>query len=111
MTTAGSPATRRRWRAAGFAVLKVDYRGISGFGRARRDAAKEAIDRVPLDDLRATIEWLAPRQLFDRSRIALVGRQFGGSLALRALQLYPNEFGRPSRSTLRSISAVGSWMA
>jgi dipeptidyl aminopeptidase/acylaminoacyl peptidase len=78
--------------SAGFAVLKVDYRGVSGFGRARRDAAKEAFDRVPLDDLRAAIDWVAARHPVDRSRVALVGRNFGGYLALRALELYSKEF-------------------
>ncbi len=76
----------------GFMVLEVEYRGLSGYGAARRDAIKAGFDRVPLEDIRAAIDWLAPRHEFDRRRMALVGDGFGGYLALRALELWPDDF-------------------
>ncbi|MEO6567985.1 MAG: prolyl oligopeptidase family serine peptidase, partial [Opitutaceae bacterium] len=76
----------------GFIVLKVDYRGVAGLGKAHRDAVKAGFDRVPISDIRASIERLATQVNFDRKRIALVGEGFGGYLALRALELYPEEF-------------------
>jgi dienelactone hydrolase len=78
--------------SAGFVVLEVEYRGLSGYGAAHRDAIKAGFDRVPLEDIRAAIDWLAPRHAFDRRRMALVGDGFGGYLALRALELWPDEF-------------------
>src|SRR5690606_35151306 len=45
------------WAAMGFAVLEVEHRGVSGYGRAHLEAAREALDRVPLEDIEAAIAW------------------------------------------------------
>jgi pimeloyl-ACP methyl ester carboxylesterase len=76
----------------GFAVAQLDYRGVAGLGARHRDAAKEAFDRVPIEDVRATVAWLAAAQRINPKRVALVGQGFGGFIALRAVQLYPGEF-------------------
>lgn len=76
----------------GFIVLRVNYRGSTGFGARHRNAIQEGIDRVPLEDVLAATEWLAPRHPFDRRRIVAMGEGFGGYLALRALELRPEFF-------------------
>jgi dipeptidyl aminopeptidase/acylaminoacyl peptidase len=76
----------------GFVVVQVNYRGSAGIGLRHRDAVRAGFDRIPLEDLRATVDWLAGRHRFDRRRVALVGQRFGGYLAVRALQLFPKEF-------------------
>jgi pimeloyl-ACP methyl ester carboxylesterase len=76
----------------GFAMLRVNYRGSAGFGRAHRDAIRGGIDQVPMADVRAALEWLGKSNAFDRKRVALVGQGFGGYLAVRGVQLYPGEF-------------------
>lgn len=76
----------------GFLVLQLDYRGTSGHGLRHLMAMREGIDPIPLEDLRATLAWLAPRHPYDKRRVALLGHGFGGFLALRALQLFPKEF-------------------
>jgi dienelactone hydrolase len=76
----------------GFMVAQVNHRGTSGFGARHRDAALEGLDRVPLEDLRATLTWLGKRHPFDPRRVALFGQGFGGYLALRGLQLHPDVF-------------------
>ena len=69
----------------------MDGTGSAGFGRAHREAFTAGIskdsDRAPIDDMLATIEWVAARQKIDRKRIALFGNGYGGTLALRALLL------------------------
>ncbi|MBI5382458.1 MAG: prolyl oligopeptidase family serine peptidase [Opitutae bacterium] len=43
----------------GFAVAQVNYRGTAGFGARHRDAVKEGYDRIPIEDLRAAVGWIA----------------------------------------------------
>ena len=76
----------------GFVVAQVNYRGSSGFGLAHRDAIQKGIDEIPIEDIRATIEWIAAHYAINRKRVALLGRGFGGYLALRAVQQFPAEF-------------------
>jgi dipeptidyl aminopeptidase/acylaminoacyl peptidase len=78
--------------AMGFVVVQVNYRGSAGFGTQHREALRSGIDHVPIDDLRAAIAWVTARHPIDRKRVALLGQGFGGYLALRALQLYPDDF-------------------
>lgn len=76
----------------GFIVARVNQRGTLGFGRRHFDTSTAGVDRAPVADALATIEWLAARIKIDRKRVALLGRGFGGYLAVRALQLEPEVF-------------------
>jgi acetyl esterase/lipase len=78
--------------AMGFVVVQVNYRGSAGFGTQYREAPRSGLDRVPIEDMRAAIAWVTARNPIDRKRVALLGQGFGGYLALRALQLYPDDF-------------------
>ncbi|MEO6567371.1 MAG: prolyl oligopeptidase family serine peptidase [Opitutaceae bacterium] len=76
----------------GFAVVKINYRGSAGFGIAHREAIRASLDRGPLSDVLATLEWLRPRYKIDFRRVGLIGEGYGGYLALRGLQLHPETF-------------------
>jgi dienelactone hydrolase len=76
----------------GMMVMRLNHRGAMGFGAKHRDAIQAGVDRVPVEDIRAAIEWAAGRYPVDRRRIATMGEGFGGYLALRALQLAPDTF-------------------
>ena len=79
----------------GFAVARLNHRGVAGVRAEDEAALRAGVDRVSVADARAAIEWIAARQpsrAFDRKRIAALGRGFGGYLALRALQLEPELF-------------------
>lgn len=76
----------------GFIVARINHRGGSGFGLKHRNALHAGIDRVPIDDALAALDWIARHHPVDRRRIATIGRGLGGYLALRALQLEPNAF-------------------
>jgi dienelactone hydrolase len=76
----------------GIAVMRVNYRGSAGHGRAHLAALLEGIDSVPLDDILASLEWISTRYKIDRSRTVIMGEGFGGYLALRALQLHTDVF-------------------
>ena len=76
----------------GFAVLQVNYRGSSGFGRAHLDALRESGDRVALDDIIAALDAVQATHAVARKRVAILGNGYGGTLALRALQEHPDRF-------------------
>jgi dipeptidyl aminopeptidase/acylaminoacyl peptidase len=76
----------------GFVVARINHRGMSGFGRAHRDALKKGGDHVPVEDALAAIEWIAAHYAIDRKRIATIGHGLGGYVALRALQWEPEVF-------------------
>jgi dienelactone hydrolase len=76
----------------GALVVRMNTRGISGFGAKFRDGILEGLDTVPIDDALETMRWLADRHRFDRRRVAVYGEGFGGWLALRALQTKPDIF-------------------
>ena len=92
----------------GFVVAQVNYRGSSGFGLSHRDALQTGIDKIPIEDIRATIEWIATHQQINRQRVALLGRGFGGYLALRAVQQFPAEF--RCAITIDAPTDLASWL-
>jgi dipeptidyl aminopeptidase/acylaminoacyl peptidase len=76
----------------GVIVVRVNHRGAGGMGMKHRDAIHAGIDRIPIEDVLATIDWLGAHYKIDRKRIATIGEGFGGYLAARAVQLNPNVF-------------------
>lgn len=78
--------------AMGVMVVRVNHRGSGGQGIAHRNALQKGIDRVPLEDVAATLDWVGAHYKYDHKRVATIGEGFGGYLALRAHQLYPNVF-------------------
>lgn len=73
----------------GMAVLRLNTRGAPALGRAHLQAALEQPDQIPLDDVLAAIDWAVEELGVDSNRVAIMGRGFGGYLAARAAQLYP----------------------
>jgi acetyl esterase/lipase len=79
----------------GFVVARLNHRGVAGVKAEDVTALRSAVDRVSVDDAQIAIDWIAARMSdrpFDRKRVAVLGRGFGGYLAVRALQLQPMVF-------------------
>ena len=76
----------------GLAVMRLNYRGSTGFGRAHVTAIQQGIDTIPTEDMVAAVQWLNARSKIDLQRVILMGEGLGGYLALRALQLHPDVF-------------------
>jgi dipeptidyl aminopeptidase/acylaminoacyl peptidase len=76
----------------GWAVLQVNYRGSSGYGKAFLNAGNRQWGAKMLDDLVDAKRW-AERHGFARpDRVAIMGASFGGYLTLSALAFTPTEF-------------------
>ncbi|MFZ3286682.1 MAG: prolyl oligopeptidase family serine peptidase [Telluria sp.] len=76
------------WTSRGFAVLDVNYRGSSGFGRAYRDALKGQWGVLDVDDCVAGARHLAARALVDPERLVIRGGSAGGLTTLCALTFH-----------------------
>jgi acetyl esterase/lipase len=76
------------WTSRGFAVLEVNYRGSSGYGRAYRDALRGQWGVAEVLDCIAGADSLAQRGLVDRERMCISGGSAGGYTSLAALTFH-----------------------
>jgi acetyl esterase/lipase len=77
------------WVDHGLAVVMVNYRGSSGYGRAWRDALAGNPGLTELADIRAVHERVVADGICTPDRIVLSGASWGGYLTLLGLGLQP----------------------
>lgn len=92
------------WTNRGFAVLDVNYRGSTGFGREYREALYGAWGVADVDDMEAGAKHLVSRRLADPERLAIRGGSAGGYTALAALAF------RDTFSAGASLYGIGDLM-
>jgi dipeptidyl aminopeptidase/acylaminoacyl peptidase len=73
------------WTSRGFAVVDVDYRGSTGYGRAYRQALAGRWGEADVDDCVAVARHLVTHGEADPDRIAIRGGSAGGYTTLCAL--------------------------
>ncbi len=76
----------------GYAVLRPQFRGSSGFGKAHEDAGKGEWGGKMQTDLQDGIATLAASGEIDAPRVCVVGASFGGYSALAGAALYPDVY-------------------
>ena len=94
-TSAASSALsldRAFFTSRGIAVVDVDYRGSTGYGRPYRDALKGAWGIADVEDCVAAARYLADRGSVDPARLAIRGGSAGGYTTLAALTFRPEVF-------------------
>lgn len=84
---ASAPAA---WVDHGFAVVRVNYRGSTGYGRAWTDALKHRVGLIELEDIAAVRAWAVSSGLADPERLVLSGGSWGGYLTLLGLGTQPD---------------------
>ncbi|MGP3980553.1 prolyl oligopeptidase family serine peptidase [Streptomyces sp. KR80] len=77
------------WVDHGFAVVRVNYRGSTGYGREWTDALKHRVGLIELEDIAAVREWAVDSGLADPERLVLAGGSWGGYLTLLGLGTQP----------------------
>ncbi|MBA5221591.1 S9 family peptidase [Streptomyces griseoaurantiacus] len=83
---AAAPAA---WVDHGYAVVRVNYRGSTGYGREWTDALRHRVGLIELEDIAAVREWAVSSGLADPSRMVLTGGSWGGYLTLLGLGVQP----------------------
>ena len=81
------------WTTRGFAVVEVNYRGSSGYGREFRDLLNGGWGVAEVQDCLAAARHLAAEGLADPRRCVIRGGSAGGFTALEAVCMPPGEDG------------------
>jgi len=82
-----------QWLAdRGYAVLSINYRGSTGFGKAFVNAANLEWGGKMHDDLIEAVDWAVERGIADEKRIAIYGASYGGYAALVGATFTPEKF-------------------
>jgi dipeptidyl aminopeptidase/acylaminoacyl peptidase len=90
---AWGPNPVHQWLAnRGYAVLSVNYRGSTGFGKSFVNAADHEWAGKMHDDLVDAVRWAVENGVADPTRVAISGGSYGGYAALVGLTFTPELF-------------------
>ncbi len=82
-----------QWMAnRGYAVLSVNYRGSTGFGKAFIESAVGQWAGTMHDDLIDAVDWAIDRGVTNRNSVAIMGGSYGGYATLVGLTFTPDRF-------------------
>jgi dipeptidyl aminopeptidase/acylaminoacyl peptidase len=84
--------TVQAWVDHGFAVVCLNYRGSSGYGKAWRDAIVGRPGLTELEDIAKVHDWAVATKLADPKRSVLSGGSWGGYLTLLGLGTQPERW-------------------
>ena len=74
----------------GYAVLQMNFRGSTGYGRAFWEASFKQWGRKMQDDITDGVNWLIQQGIADPERIAIYGGSYGGYATLAGLAFTPD---------------------
>jgi len=98
-----------QWLAnRGYAVLSVNYRGSTGFGKAFVNAANLEWAGKMHDDLIDAVDWASAQGIADPARVAIMGISYDGHSALVGLTFTPEKFA--CAVDLVGISNLVTWL-
>jgi dipeptidyl aminopeptidase/acylaminoacyl peptidase len=87
-TSAAIPALRlgvQYWTSRGFAVVDVNYRGSTGYGRPFRNLLRRSWGVADVEDCQAAAAWLASEGRVNGQALCIRGGSAGGFTTLAAL--------------------------
>ena len=73
----------------GYAVLQMNYRGSTGYGKKFWEASFKEWGKKMQDDISDGVKWLIDQKIADPKRIAIYGGSYGGYAALAGLTFTP----------------------
>jgi len=80
------------WTSRGFAILDVNHRGSSGYGRNYRDSLYGQWGEIDASDIADGVGYLIGQNKVDPNRVCIRGKSAGGYAVLRMLTEYPDMF-------------------
>lgn len=75
---------------AGYAVLRLNFRGSGNYGRDYKNAGAREWGRAMQDDLTDATHWAIKEQIADPSKICIYGASYGGYAALMGAAREPS---------------------
>ncbi len=87
-TSASLSLMTQYWTSRGVAVVDVNYRGSTGYGREYRNALREKWGIYDSDDCIAAADYLAKQGLADPKRTVIRGGSAGGYTTINALTFH-----------------------
>lgn len=82
-----------QWLAnRGYAVLSVNFRGSTGFGKQFVNAGDREWAAKMHDDLIDAVDWAVRERIADADRVAIMGGSYGGYATLVGLTFTPDKF-------------------
>lgn len=97
----GGPQARDRWgynpqhqwlANRGYAVLSVNFRGSTGFGKGFLNAGNGEWAGKMHDDLIDAVDWAVGKRVADPDKVVIMGGSYGGYAALVGLTFTPDVF-------------------
>jgi dipeptidyl aminopeptidase/acylaminoacyl peptidase len=94
----GGPWARDVWRFnsevqflanRGYAVLQMNYRGSTGYGRKFWESSFKQWGKKMQDDVSDGVKWLIDKGIADPKRVAIYGGSYGGYATLAGLTFTP----------------------
>jgi dipeptidyl aminopeptidase/acylaminoacyl peptidase len=76
----------------GYAVLQVNFRASTGFGKAFLDAGNLQWGKKMHDDLLDAVQWAIAQGVTTKDRVAIMGGSYGGYATLAGLAFTPEVF-------------------
>lgn len=95
----GGPWVRDTWRFnpevqflanRGFAVLQMNYRGSTGYGKKFMEAGFKQWGKKMQDDISDGVKYLISKGIADKSRVGIYGASYGGYATLAGLTFSPD---------------------
>ncbi|MCG7534090.1 alpha/beta fold hydrolase [Pseudoalteromonas sp. OOF1S-7] len=99
----------------GYAVLAVNHRGSSGYGKTFFHMADRQHGNLDLEDCLYAKQYLSGLEWVDGERVGIMGCSYGGFLALAALTFKPDVFALAIdifgvTNWLRTLNSIPPWM-
>jgi dipeptidyl aminopeptidase/acylaminoacyl peptidase len=97
----GGPWARDRWgynpfhqqlSNRGYAVLSVNFRGSTGFGKKFLNASNLQWGKAMHDDLLDAVAWAVQENVAPRDKVCIMGGSYGGYATLVGLTMTPDAF-------------------
>lgn len=74
----------------GYAVLQINFRGSTGYGRKFWEAGFKEWGKKMQDDITDGVNWLIEEGIADKERIAIYGASYGGYATLAGITFTPD---------------------
>ncbi|MGH8779223.1 alpha/beta fold hydrolase [Paraburkholderia sp.] len=76
----------------GYAVLQINFRGSTGYGRAFWEASFGQWGRAMQNDIDDAVDWLVSQGIADPARVGIYGVSYGGYATLAGVAFTPDRY-------------------